>query len=59
MGDLAAGVDGLVWSVGRVFATEGYIRAAEKRSLGFLLSGGLLIGVRVGSIITFGSRHVF
>jgi uncharacterized MAPEG superfamily protein len=56
-GDLAAGIYGLAWSVGRILYTEGYIRAAEKRSLGFLLSGGVSMVVLVAIIVTFALRH--
>ena len=57
-GDIAAGVYGLVWSIGRVLYVEGYIRAPGKRSLGFLLSGGVSMGVLIAVVITFALRHL-
>ncbi len=56
--DIAAGVYGLVWSVGRVLYVEAYIRNPAKRSLGFLLSGGLSMGVLIAVVVTFGLRHL-
>ena len=56
--DIAAGVYGLIWSIGRVVYIETYIQAANRRSLGFLLSGGLSMGVLIGVIVTFGLRHL-
>ncbi len=55
--DIAAGIYGLVWSVGRLLYIETYIRAADKRSAGFLLSGGLSFGVLIAIIVTFALRH--
>ncbi len=57
-GDIAAGVYGLVWSIGRVLYVEAYIRDPAKRSVGFLLSGGLSMGVLIAIIVTFGLRHL-
>jgi len=56
-GDLWAGIYGAIWCVGRIIFIETYIRAAEKRSLGFMLSGGLSMGVLIAVIVTFGLRH--
>ncbi|MBV8972367.1 MAG: MAPEG family protein [Sphingomonadaceae bacterium] len=56
--DMAAGIYGFVWSAGRILYIETYARAAEKRSAGFLLSGGLSMGVLVAILITFLLRHV-
>ena len=56
-GDLWAGIYGAIWCVGRVIFIETYIRAAEKRSLGFLLSGILSIAVLIAIVITFALRH--
>ncbi len=57
-GDVWGAAYALVWSVGRVVYVEGYARAAEKRSFGFLLSGGLSMGVLVAVLITFALKHV-
>jgi glutathione S-transferase len=54
--DLAAGVYGLVWCLGRVLYIETYSRGAN-RSAGFMLSAGVSVGVLIGVIITFGLRH--
>ena len=56
-GDIAAGLYGLAWSIGRVLYVEGYIRDPAKRSLGFLLSGGVSMIVLIAVIVTFGLRH--
>ena len=56
-GDLWAGVYGAIWCVGRIIFIETYISAAEKRSIGFLLSGVLSIGVLVAIVVTFALRH--
>jgi glutathione S-transferase len=54
-GDLAAGIVGIFWPIGRILFARGYYAAAEKRSLGFgisfftsaiLLLGGLIGVVR-------------
>jgi glutathione S-transferase len=37
-GDLYAGLAGLVWAIGRVIYVQSYARAADKRSLGFMIS---------------------
>ena len=57
-GDLWAGLYGVVWSLGRLLFIETYARAAEKRSLGFMLSGGLSFAVLIAVIVTFGLRHL-
>ncbi len=57
-GDVWGAAYALVWSVGRVVYVEGYARAAEKRSFGFLLSGGLSMGVLIAVLITFALKHV-
>lgn len=57
-GDIWAGAYGLIWSVGRVVFIETYSRAAEKRSLGFLLSGGLSFAVLIAIVVTFGLHHL-
>lgn len=57
-GDLGGGVYGAIWCVGRILYIEGYIRAAAKRSVGFLLSGGLSMGVLIAIAVTFGLRHL-
>ena len=56
-GDLWAGLYGLVWSLGRILFIETYARAAEKRSLGFMLSGGLSFVVLLAVLVTFVSWH--
>ncbi len=57
-GDLWAGLYGTIWCVGRIAYIEGYIRAAPKRSVGFLLSGGLSMGVLIAIIVTFALRQL-
>jgi glutathione S-transferase len=57
-GDIWAGIYGAIWCVGRVIFIETYIRAAEKRSLGFMLSGGLSMGVLIAIVVTFALRHL-
>lgn len=56
-GDLWAGIYGAVWCIGRLLYIETYARAADKRSLGFLLSGGVSMGVLIAVIVTFALRH--
>lgn len=56
-GDMWAGIYGLTYSVGRVLYTEGYAKAAEKRSFGFMLSGGASLAVLIGIIVTMLLRH--
>ena len=57
-GDAVAAGYGLVWSIGRILFVEGYARAAEKRELGFMLSGGLSLLVLLAMIATLVWRHV-
>lgn len=57
-GDVWAGLYGLVWSLGRLLFIETYARAAGRRSLGFLLSGGLSMGVLIAIDVTFALRHL-
>ncbi|QYE34332.1 MAPEG family protein [Polymorphobacter sp. PAMC 29334] len=57
-GDLYAGAYGAIWSVGRLIYIETYIRAADKRSLGFLLSGVLSLIVLIAVIVSF-TLHQF
>jgi glutathione S-transferase len=57
-GDMWAAAYGAVWSVGRILFIEGYARAAEKRELGFILSGGLSLIVLLACIATILWRHV-
>lgn len=57
-GDMPAGIYGLVWCAGRILFIETYSRAAEKRSLGFMLSGGLSMGVLIAIVVTFALRHL-
>jgi glutathione S-transferase len=54
--DLAAGIYGLVWCLGRVLYIETYSRGAN-RSAGFMLSAGVSLGVLIAVIVTFGLRH--
>ena len=56
-GDIWAGLYGLVWSLGRLLFIETYARAADRRSLGFMLSGGLSFAVLIAVLITFVSWH--
>ncbi len=56
-GDIAAGVYGLVWCVGRVVYIETYSRGAN-RSAGFLMSGGLSFGVLIAIVVTFALHHL-
>jgi uncharacterized MAPEG superfamily protein len=56
-GDTAAAIYGVVWSLGRVLFVEGYARAANKREVGFLLSGALSLLVLVALIVTLALRH--
>ena len=57
-GDAVAAGYGLTWSIGRVLFVEGYARAAEKRELGFMLSGGLSLLVLLAAIATLAWRHL-
>ena len=57
-GDSVAGLYGLVWSLGRLLYIETYARAAEKRSLGFMLSGGLSFAVLIGVIVPLALRQL-
>ncbi len=57
-GDLWSAAYALIWSVGRVIYVETYIRAADKRSFGFMLSGGLSMGVLIAILVTFALKHV-
>ena len=56
-GDIAAGVYGLVWCLGRVLYIETYSRGAN-RSAGFMLSAGVSLGVLIAVIVTFALRHL-
>jgi glutathione S-transferase len=49
-GYLAPGL-GLIWVIGRVFYSLGYMAAAAKRSSGFLIAGIALLGLLVLSIV--------
>jgi glutathione S-transferase len=49
-GYLAPGL-GLLWLVGRVLYASGYMAAAAKRSLGFLIAGVALLGLLLLSIV--------
>ncbi len=51
-GDAWSGAYGLVWSLGRILYVDGYVRAAAKRSTGFLLSGGVSFGILVALAVT-------
>jgi glutathione S-transferase len=42
---------GIVWIVGRFLYMQGYMAAAEKRSMGFAVQGVAVIVLFVGSLI--------
>jgi glutathione S-transferase len=48
-GDRWAGLLGLVWVIGRVMYVQGYISAADKRGLGFMIGFAALVVALVGS----------
>ena len=56
-GDLWAGIYGAIWCVGRLLYIETYSRG-QKRSLGFMLSGGLSMGVLIAVVVTFALHHL-
>ena len=56
-GDLAGGVYGGIWAIGRLLYVVTYAKAADKRGLGFMLSGGLSMLVLIGLIVTLGLGH--
>lgn len=55
-GDRIAALYGLIWSVGRLLYVVTYAQSAEKRSIGFMLSGALSMLVLVALIITWAMR---
>lgn len=55
-GDRIAALYGLIWSVGRLLYIVTYAQAAEKRSLGFMLSGALSMLVLIALIVTWAMR---
>jgi glutathione S-transferase len=57
-GDLFAGIYGAIWCVGRIVYVVTYSRAADKRSTGFMLSGGLSMAMLVAVVITFVVRLI-
>ena len=52
-GDHIAALYGLIWSVGRFLYVVTYAQAAEKRSIGFFLSGVLSMIVLLALIVTW------
>ena len=52
-GDRIAALYGLIWSVGRFLYVATYAQAAEKRTLGFLLSGVSSMLVLIALIVTW------
>ena len=55
-GDRIAALYGLIWSVGRFLYVVTYAQAADKRSIGFFLSGVLSMLVLVALIVTWAMR---
>ncbi len=50
IGDLAAGLLGLVWIVGRILYLIGYTKAIEKRGPGFAIQGLACVVLWAGSL---------
>jgi glutathione S-transferase len=50
IGDLAAGLLGLVWIVGRILYLIGYTKAVEKRGPGFAIQGLACVVLWAGSL---------
>ena len=52
-GDRLAALYGFIWSIGRILYVITYAQAAEKRSLGFFLSGVVSMLVLIALIVTW------
>ena len=52
--ELWAVILGSIWIVGRVLFSWGYYQEAKKRTLGFGISGLSVLGLLLGSLVTFG-----
>jgi glutathione S-transferase len=50
IGDLAAGILGLIWIIGRILYMIGYTKAVEKRGPGFAIQGLACVVLWAGSL---------